>query len=164
MIHWTYVLLCLQVTPCDLDICHVIVLWWNVKSLSGDSKKTNGQGDIVPSPLLSAADANVIHVYFGFYLLTCKFELSVCVIVVTIICRRIFPCAEPSAVFSLYVSTAECKRGFTARNHIITDERNRVNVSKPNSLFFIAVYGPHVCSISVQKFAEKWKQNDFVMM
>ena len=41
-------------------------------------------------------------------------------------------------------------------NHILTDERNRMNVSTLKGLLFITVNGPDVRSFPAQKFAEMW--------
>ena len=41
-------------------------------------------------------------------------------------------------------------------NHILIDERNRMNVSTLNGLLYIAVNGPDVRSFPAQKFAEMW--------
>ncbi len=61
-----------------------------------------------------------------------------------------------SAVNTLPVSTAECERRFSAMNHILTDERNRMNVSTLDSHLFVSVNGPDVRSFPAQKFAEMW--------
>lgn len=61
-----------------------------------------------------------------------------------------------TTVSTLPVSTAECERGFSAMNHILTDDRNRMNVSMLNSLLFISVNGPGVASFPARRFAEMW--------
>ena len=61
-----------------------------------------------------------------------------------------------SVVSTLPVSTAECERGFSAMNRILTEERNRMTVSTLNSLLFLGVNGPEVRSFPAEKFAEMW--------
>lgn len=56
-------------------------------------------------------------------------------------------------VSTLYVSTAECKRGFSA---ILTDERNRVMVDTLNTLLFISVDGPEVEFFPTERYTELW--------
>ncbi|XP_073669155.1 E3 SUMO-protein ligase KIAA1586-like [Paramisgurnus dabryanus] len=59
-------------------------------------------------------------------------------------------------VSTLPVSTAECERGFSAMNRILTDERNRINVSTLNNLLFISINGPEVAYFPARRFAEMW--------
>ena len=61
-----------------------------------------------------------------------------------------------TAVSTLLVSTAECERGFSAMNHILTDGRNRMNVSTLHNLLFISVNAPDVASFPARRFAEMW--------
>ncbi|KAJ8353632.1 hypothetical protein SKAU_G00211990 [Synaphobranchus kaupii] len=61
-----------------------------------------------------------------------------------------------TTVSSIPVSTAECERGFSAMNLILTDERNRMLVSTLNTLLFIAVNGPEVVQFPAQKYTIMW--------
>lgn len=61
-----------------------------------------------------------------------------------------------STVSTLPVSTAECERGFSAMNDILTDERNRMMIETLNSLLFISVNGPEVEFFPAEKYAELW--------
>ena len=60
-------------------------------------------------------------------------------------CTRIIPC-----------STAECERGFSHMNIIVSDTRSKLLVSHVSSLMFIKLHGPPLRSWNPTRYAKTW--------
>jgi len=60
-------------------------------------------------------------------------------------CTRIIPC-----------STAECERGFSHTNIIVSDTRSKLLVSHVSSLMFIKLHGPPLRSWIPTRYAKTW--------
>lgn len=63
-----------------------------------------------------------------------------------------------NCIDSLACGTAECERGFSAMNLIVTDLRTRLLVENVSDLLFIKINGPPVSKFSAEYFVKKWKE------
>lgn len=64
-----------------------------------------------------------------------------------------------NCVDSLACGTAECERGFSAMNLIITDLRNNLLIQNVSNLLFIKINGPTLEDFDPKFFLKKWKEN-----
>jgi hypothetical protein len=60
-------------------------------------------------------------------------------------CTHVIPC-----------STAECERGFSMMNIIVTDTRNKLLISHVSNLLFIKLHGPPVKTWNATKYTKTW--------
>ncbi len=60
-------------------------------------------------------------------------------------CTHVIPC-----------STAECERGFSMMNIIVTDTRNKLLISHVSDLLFIKLHGPPVKRWNATKYTKTW--------
>jgi hypothetical protein len=65
--------------------------------------------------------------------------------------KEIKKCVE-----TLACGTAECERGFSAMNLIVTDLRSLLTIKNVNSLMWIKINGPPVRLFDPQKYLRKW--------
>ena len=56
-------------------------------------------------------------------------------------------------------SSAECKRGFSVMNNILTDSRSRPLVQRVSNLIFIKLHGPPVNLWKLEEYVRKWLRN-----
>lgn len=61
-----------------------------------------------------------------------------------------------NVVNTIPVSNAECERGFSQMNLIITKQRSSLKIRNTSSLMFIGINGPPENSFAAQKFAKSW--------
>ena len=57
---------------------------------------------------------------------------------------------------TLAVSTAECERGFSAMNSVLSTLRNKLRIEHVSSLMFIKLVGPPLELRKPSKFVKKW--------
>jgi len=57
---------------------------------------------------------------------------------------------------SLACGTAECERGFSAMNLIVTELRTLLSMKNLNALMFIKINGPPVSKFNPEKYINKW--------
>lgn len=60
------------------------------------------------------------------------------------------------AVKTLPVSTAECERGFSALNKVITSKRSKLSVKNVSSLLFLKINGSPLGSFNPTAFVRTW--------
>ena len=60
------------------------------------------------------------------------------------------------AVETFAVSSAECERGFSKMNAIVTPLRSLLRIENVSSLMFINIVGPPLASWDPTKFVRKW--------
>ncbi|RXM28054.1 hypothetical protein EOD39_10086 [Acipenser ruthenus] len=63
-----------------------------------------------------------------------------------------------NAVDTLAVSNAECERGFSEINDIVTPLRKRLTIEHVSSQIFISLVGPPLNSWASTKYVKKWKK------
>ena len=63
-------------------------------------------------------------------------------------CIKVIPC-----------SSAECERGFSVMNCILTDSRSRLIVPRVSNLMFIKLHGPPVNLWKPEEYVRKWLKN-----
>ena len=61
-----------------------------------------------------------------------------------------------SRIDVLAVSTAECERGFSQMNLIMTDKRNKLGLDLLKTLLTIRIVGPPVDSFKPEKYVREW--------
>ena len=60
------------------------------------------------------------------------------------------------AVNTISVSSAECERGFSEMNNVVTPLRSRLNLENVSALMFIKLVGPPLKSWKPTRFVRKW--------
>lgn len=60
------------------------------------------------------------------------------------------------AIESIPVSTAECERGFSCMNRVLTESRNRLDISTLSSLMFISILGPPIEKFNPAVYVSNW--------
>ena len=63
-------------------------------------------------------------------------------------CIKVIPC-----------SSAECEKGFSAINNILTNSRSRLVVQRVSNLIIIKLHGPPVNLWKPEKYVRKWLRN-----
>lgn len=61
-----------------------------------------------------------------------------------------------SAINCIPVSTADCERGFSCMNNILTPSRNKLEVTNLSNLLFISSVGPSVRNFDPSSYAKAW--------
>lgn len=61
-----------------------------------------------------------------------------------------------SIISVLPVSSADCERGFSTMNLILTDIRNRMLIHNVSSLLFVSLVGPPVCRFKPENYVSNW--------
>lgn len=54
------------------------------------------------------------------------------------------------------ISTAECERGFSCMNNVLTSSRNMLNVTNLSQLMFISIVGPDLCNFDPIPYTKLW--------
>lgn len=60
------------------------------------------------------------------------------------------------AIDTIAVSSAECERGFSEMNNVVTPLRSKLNTGNVSALMFIKIVGPPINSWDPTKFVKKW--------
>ena len=63
-------------------------------------------------------------------------------------CIKVIPCGS-----------AECERGFSAMNNILTNSKSRPLVQRVSNLIFIKLHGPPVNLWKPEEYVRKWLRN-----
>lgn len=61
-----------------------------------------------------------------------------------------------NALACIPISTADCERGFSCMNNILTPKRNRLDIANLSSLMFISLVGPAVQDFNPTSYSRAW--------